>query len=76
MSRSDAKPPRVVELTRAPRFEAETIIAHLRASGIEATLGADAVYASLSFADGVPIYVSADDLETARAIIEPNAQPD
>ncbi|HXW35721.1 MAG TPA: hypothetical protein VEJ87_14170, partial [Acidimicrobiales bacterium] len=51
----------VVELTRVQPFEAEVIAARLRASGIEATVGTDSVYESVSFADGVPVFIGAHD---------------
>jgi hypothetical protein len=60
----------LVEVTRVQPFEAEVIAARLRASGIPATVGADSVYPSVSFADGVPVYVSADDAATALALLE------
>jgi hypothetical protein len=59
-----------VELTRVQPFEAEVIAARLRASGIAATVGADSIYPSVSFADGVPVYVSSDDAPRARALLE------
>ncbi len=59
----------LVELTRVQPFEADVIAARLRASGIEATLGADSVYESISFAEGIPVFVSADDLVRARAVL-------
>ncbi len=60
----------LVELTRVQPFEAEVIAARLRAWGIAATLGADSVYPSVSFADGVPVFVSSDDAARARALLE------
>ena len=66
----------VVELTRVQPFEAEVITARLRAAGIEAIVGADSVYPSVTFADGVPVYVSADDAPAARALLEDRDQPD
>jgi hypothetical protein len=60
----------LVELTRVQPFEAEVIAARLRASGIEATLGAGSVYESISFADGVPVFVPADDASRARDLLE------
>jgi hypothetical protein len=74
--RSDPKGARIVELTRAPRFEAELIVARLRAEEIEASLGADAVYGSLTFAEGVPVFVRADDLAIATSIIEADDRSD
>jgi hypothetical protein len=66
----------VVELTRVQPFEAEVISARLRAAGIEAIVGADSVYPSVTFADGVAVYVSADDASQALALLEAKDQPD
>jgi hypothetical protein len=63
-----------VELTRVQPFEAEVIAARLRSSGIAATVGADSVYPSLTFADGVPVFVSAEDAPRARALLEEDDQ--
>jgi hypothetical protein len=60
----------VVELTRVQPIEAEVIAARLRASGIPATAGADSVYPSLSFADGVPVFVPAEDASRAEALLK------
>lgn len=67
-----SKTPRggVVELTRVQPIEAEVTAARLRASGIPATVGADSVYPSLSFADGVPVFVPVEDAPRARALLE------
>jgi Putative prokaryotic signal transducing protein len=65
-----------VELTRVQPIEAQVIVARLRASGIAATAGADSVYPSVTFADGVPVLVSADDVAQARAILEEPEEPD
>ncbi|MGD0391924.1 MAG: DUF2007 domain-containing protein [Acidimicrobiales bacterium] len=67
---SKAHPPGLVELTRVQPFEAEVIAARLRASGIDATVGVDSVYESVSFAEGVSVYVSADDAPRAQAVLE------
>jgi hypothetical protein len=67
---SEAATDRVVELTRVQPIEAEVIAARLRASGIRATVGADSVYPSLSFADGVPVFVPEEDAPQARAVLE------
>ena len=72
---SDNGPPKahrtsLIELTRVQPFEAEVIAARLHASGIEATIGAGSVYGSVSFAEGVPVLVSADDAPRARALLE------
>jgi hypothetical protein len=61
----------VVELTTVQPFEAQVIVAKLRASGIEASLSPDASpYDSISQADGVSVYVSAAELDRAREIVE------
>jgi hypothetical protein len=67
-----AKAPKdgVVELTRVQPIEAEVIAARLRAAGIPATVDADSVYPSLSFADGVPVFVPAGEAPRARALLE------
>jgi hypothetical protein len=75
MHSDDDKPPRadrapLVEVTRVQPFEADVIAARLRASGIEATVGADSPYESVSFAEGIPVLVSADDVKRAKAILE------
>lgn len=59
----------MVELTRVQPIEAEIIAARLRASGIRATVGADSVYPSLTFADGVPVFVPAKDASRAQALL-------
>jgi signal recognition particle subunit SEC65 len=66
----------IVELMRVQPIEAEVIAARLRAAGIEATVGADSVYPSVTFADGVAVYVSEDDAPGARAVLEDQGQPD
>jgi hypothetical protein len=68
--RSRASRDRVVELTRVQPIEAEVIAARLRASGIRATVGADSVYPSLTFADGVSVFVPVEDAPRARALLE------
>jgi hypothetical protein len=60
----------VVELTRVQPIEAEVIAARLRASGIPATVGAESVYPSLTFAGGVPVLVPAADASRAKAVLE------
>jgi pimeloyl-ACP methyl ester carboxylesterase len=60
----------LIELTRVQPFEAEVTAARLHAFGIEATIGAGSVYGSVSFAEGVPVLVSADDAPRARALLE------
>lgn len=59
----------VVELARVQPIEAEVIAARLRASGIPAIVGADSVYPSLSVADGVPVFVPAKHLASAKALL-------
>ncbi len=71
---SPVHPGRLVELTRVQPFEAEVITARLRASGIPATAGADSVYPSVAFADGVPVFVSEDDVPRALALLEGHDQ--
>ena len=65
----------VVELTRVQPFEAQVILAKLRASGIDASLGADSPYDSLTYADGVSVFVAAEDASQAQAVLE-DAEPD
>jgi hypothetical protein len=60
----------VVELTRVQPIEAEVIAARLRASGIPVTVGAESVYPSLTFANGVPVFVSTEDVSRAQAVLE------
>jgi hypothetical protein len=67
---SEATRHEVAELTRVQPIEAEVIAARLRASGIPATVGADSVYPSLSFADGVSVFVPVEDAPRARALLE------
>lgn len=61
---------RVVELTRLPPIEAEVFAARLRANGIPVALGADSPYPSLTVAGGVPVFVPAEDLARAKALLE------
>ena len=61
----------IVELTRVQPFEAQVVVAKLRASGIEASLSPDASpYDSITQADGVSVFVSADDADRARAVLD------
>ncbi|MBO0728951.1 MAG: DUF2007 domain-containing protein [Acidimicrobiaceae bacterium] len=60
----------LVELTRVQPIEAEIVAARLRASGIGAIVGANSVYPSVTFADGVPIFVLADDVQRATELLE------
>lgn len=64
----------IVELTRVSPIEAEVIAARLRASGIAAMVGADSVYPSVTVADGVPVFVSAEDAPRALALLEGDDQ--
>jgi hypothetical protein len=78
---SDHRPPKVhatdlVELTRVQPFEAEVIAARLRVSGIEAMIGTDTIYESFSFAEGVPVLVSAEDAPRALDLLDDLAKPD
>ena len=66
----------LVELTRVQPFEAEVIAARLRASGIQATLGSGSVYESISFAAGVPVFVPAEDVSRASALLDRHGEPD
>jgi hypothetical protein len=66
----------LIELTRVQPFEAQVIAARLRASGIEATVGGDSVYESVSFTEGVPVLVSADDASRALALLGGPVQPE
>jgi hypothetical protein len=66
----------LVELTRVQPFEAEVIVARLRGSCIEATLGAGSVYESVSFANGVSVYVPAEDASRAMRLLKGNDEVD
>jgi hypothetical protein len=57
-------------------FEAEVVAARLRALGIEATLGSGSVYESVSFAEGVPVFVAAEAASRARALLDSPGEPD
>ena len=69
-------PTDLIEITRVQPFEAEVIAARLRASGIEVILGTDTIYESFSFAEGVPVLVSAEDAQRARALLDESSEPD
>ena len=60
---------RLIELTRVQPFEAEVIAARLRSQGIDAVLGSDSVYESISFSEGVSILVPSDRVEEALSIL-------
>lgn len=66
----------IVELTRVQPFEAEVIVARLRDSGISASVGPESVYESLSFASGVPIFVSETDFDQALALLIEDDRPE
>ena len=66
---------RVVELTRASAFEADVIVARLRAAGLRATNPGPEIYGSLSFAQGIPVFVAEEDLDAARAVLEEHLTP-
>ena len=66
----------LVEVTRVQPFEAEVIAARLRASGIDATLGSGSVYESVSFAEGVPVFVPSEELARATALLAEPSEPD
>ena len=59
-----------MELVRVPSQEAEVVAALLRSAGIEATVGADPIYESVNFTDGVPVFVAEEDEAEARALVE------
>jgi hypothetical protein len=65
----------LVEITRVQPFEASVIAARLEASGIEAVVGATSVYESVSFADGVPVLVSSEDVPRALALLNSDDRP-
>jgi hypothetical protein len=61
---------RFVELIRVPALEASMIVNRLRASGVTtANLGAEPIYRSLSFTEGVPIVVADDELAAAQELL-------
>lgn len=60
---------RLVELTRVQPLEAEVLTARLRSEGIVATLGPDSVYESVSFSDGVAIFVPIDQLPHVLTVL-------
>ena len=58
-------------------FEAQVIVAKLKASGIEAALSPDAFpYDSISQADGVTVYVAATDAKRAREVLDEGTDDD
>jgi hypothetical protein len=61
---------RFVELRRVPALEASMIVNRLRADGVTtANLGAEPIYRSLSFTEGVPIVVADDELAMAQEVL-------
>ena len=60
----------VVELTRVSRVEAGVIVAALRSAGITAVAGAEAAYPSMTFTDGIPVFVSERDVPAARELLD------
>jgi hypothetical protein len=61
---------RFVELSRFPALEASMIVNRLRAGGVTtANLGAEPIYRSLSFTEGVAIVVADDELAAAQEIL-------
>ncbi len=66
---------RVVELTRVQPIEAEVLVARLRAAGIPAIVGADSVYPSLTVANGLPVFVPAEDAPRAKALLDDGKTP-
>ena len=67
---------RLVELTRVQPFEAELIAARLRSQGIDAVVGADSVYESVNFSEGVSILIPEHRVEEALAILQDDPTPD
>jgi hypothetical protein len=66
---SPASEKRLVELTRVQPIEAEVLTARLRSEGIAATLGPDSVYESVTFSEGVAVFVPTDQLSQALTIL-------
>ena len=61
---------RFVELTRVPALEANLVVNRLRAEGAgTANLGAEPIYRSLTFTEGVPILIAEDELALATEIL-------
>ncbi|TMK67048.1 MAG: hypothetical protein E6G60_01660 [Actinobacteria bacterium] len=52
------------------RVEAGVIVAALRSAGITAVAGAEAAYPSMTFTDGVPVFVSERDVLAARELLD------
>lgn len=61
---------RFVELVRVSALEANVVVSRLRAGGAgTANLGAEPIYRSLAFTEGVPILVAEDELALANDIL-------
>lgn len=61
---------RFVELARVPALQARMIVNSLRASGVAtADVGAESIYGSFTFSEGVRIYVAEDELTLARQVL-------
>lgn len=61
---------RFVELARVSALEAPVVVSRLRAGGAgTANLGAEPIYRSLAFTEGVPILVAEDELALANEIL-------
>jgi len=61
---------RIVEVIRLPRMEAEVLVARLRAYGLRASAhGSDEPYGSITFAQGVGVFVPEEDLAAATEIL-------
>jgi hypothetical protein len=61
---------RFVELVRVSALEANMIVNRLRAEGAgTANLGAEPIYRSLAFTEGVPILIAEDELALANEIL-------
>jgi hypothetical protein len=61
---------RFVELVRVSALEAPVVVNRLRAAGAgTANLGAEPIYRSFAFTDGVPVLVAEDELALANEIL-------
>lgn len=61
---------RIVELVRVPALEARMLVNRLRAEGAaSADVGAEPIYGSFDFAEGIPVFVAEDELALARQIL-------
>lgn len=67
---------RIVELVRVPALEARMLVNRLRAEGaLTADVGAEPIYGSMNFVEGVPILVGDDELALARQILSRLEEP-